>query len=562
MIINYIIIYDYINQKINKYNFTDQTNILVSETNTIGKSSLMKSIYYCLGFNIKVWPTGWDSKQMVFQIKVSKNNRTHLITRQKDLFYIDEQNEILTEKEFSLWLQEFISLNIKLKDKKSKSLVDVYSSEVLLPFYIDQDKSWNGFIFSKTSDSFSRYSNTVTSVIDFFFGINNNKIVNLEIEKNNLEGNLNNVTKKIEAFALLQNENLQFTPPVYKIDHNENIQSDTILNSDQINYHLSKINNISNNISEINRDQLSIETKINNANREISELTKLKQEYRKKFIEIKHVCVHCNSKLTKEQSLTRLKLRNNNLEINEQLDLNKKSKKNYELKLKEIIERKNNLLLEGSRLEDITEKNKQYTDLNYYIEDRVKQEFNNKYFKIEQELVYDKNELISNISNLRKDIIKEKKRGSELKKTIKKSYDELINEYERFFKDIKLDDIKFYTFKEVTGSGIDSNKKMLALYTLYANLISQFSPYNLPFAMDSFIKNETAINLKQQMFSFLSKYYLSINNQVFFSIIKENIQYINNTEDYNFINLDKPILQDINEDNRSLLNSLYILDMN
>lgn len=138
----------------------------------------------------------------------------------------------------------------------------------------------------------------------------------------------------------------------------------------------------------------------------------------------------------------------------------------------------------------------------------------------------------------------------------------MINEYERFFKDIKLDDIKFYTFKEVTGSGIDSNKKMLALYTLYANLISQFSPYNLPFAMDSFIKNETAINLKQQMFSFLSKYYLSINNQVFFSIIKENIQYINNTEDYNFINLDKPILQDINEDNRSLLNSLYILDMN
>ncbi|AET57155.1 hypothetical protein HPL003_01855 [Paenibacillus terrae HPL-003] len=107
---------------------------------------------------------------------------------------------------------------------------------------------------------------------------------------------------------------------------------------------------------------------------------------------------------------------------------------------------------------------------------------------------------------------------------------------------------------------MDSNKKLLALYTLYSNLISEFSKVKIPFAMDSFIKNESSSELREKMFSFLSKYYLSIEGQSFFSIIKENVKYLEQDENkYHFVDLKKPILKDIDETNGHLIKAFDIL---
>lgn len=107
---------------------------------------------------------------------------------------------------------------------------------------------------------------------------------------------------------------------------------------------------------------------------------------------------------------------------------------------------------------------------------------------------------------------------------------------------------------------MDANKKMLAFYTAYTNLVHEYSSISVPFAMDSFIKNETAAELKEQMFIFLSKYYLSIDGQIFFSIINENVKYLNQEDKYNFIYLEKPILDEINDNNKYLVKSFDIID--
>ncbi|MCU5237881.1 hypothetical protein OCA28_29255, partial [Bacillus cereus] len=195
-----------------------------------------------------------------------------------------------------------------------------------------------------------------------------------------------------------------------------------------------------------------------------------------------------------------------------------------------------------------------------YIADMVNQEILNNYNTVELNLLNEEIKKYDSIKIVKKEILKEQKLGNQKKSTIKKKYEELINEYERFFEGIKLDDIKFYSFKEVTGSGIDANKKMLALYTLYANLIDKYSKIKVPWAMDSFIKNETAAELKEQMFGFLSKHYFSINGQIFFSIISENVKYLDQKNKYNFINLEKPILEKINEENKILVKSFKIIN--
>ncbi|PFS47127.1 hypothetical protein [Bacillus cereus] len=556
MIIESIIIYDYINQRIKKFNFDPRTNIFVSELNTVGKSSLIKSIYHCLGYSIKIWPSNWNINNMVFQLEVTNGDRKHLITRHKNLFYIDDRKEILTEKEYSMWLQNFLNIHIKIKDKKSKLLSDVYASEILLPFYVDQDKSWNGFVFSKSSDSFARYNNTVKNVFDFYFEIANKTLIDLAIEKSRIEMELSDTHKKRDALHLLENEHSAFSKPVNVI----NIIDKDKVNISQTNNYLQMVNSLNESVADIDNDIIDLETKINEISREITELNKLNKSYNKKFNEIKYACIYCNSKLTHEQSLTRLKIRNNQYEIVEQLDNNKRLKEEYKYNKEEKIVKKNKLLNKILETEKALQNKKKYSEIDSYIADMVNQEILNNYNTVELNLLNEEIKKYDSIKIVKKEILKEQKLGNQKKSTIKKKYEELINEYERFFEGIKLDDIKFYSFKEVTGSGIDANKKMLALYTLYANLIDKYSKIKVPWAMDSFIKNETAAELKEQMFGFLSKHYFSINGQIFFSIISENVKYLDQKNKYNFINLEKPILEKINEENKILVKSFKIIN--
>lgn len=557
MIIENIIIYDYINQRIKKISFKPQANIFASELNTVGKSSLIKSIYHCLGYSIKIWPSNWNINNMVFQLKVKNADREHLITRHKNLFYIDDKQETLTEKEYSIWLQDFLNIFIKIKDKKSKLLSDVYASEILLPFYVDQDKSWNGFVYSKSSDSFSRYNNTVKNVFDFYFEIANKKLIDLEIEKSSIELKLNNTHKKIEALNLLESEHSTLPKPENVINVIFNSKKDEL----QINNYLKMISSLNKFVADIDNNIIELETKINQVSREITELNKLKKSYNNKFNEIKYACIHCNSKLTHEQSLTRLKIRNNQYEIVEQINKNKRLKEEYEYNKKEQTAEKNALLDKILETEKILQNSNEYFNLDSYIADRVNQEITNNYITVEQNLFNEKDNSLDSIKKINKKISSEKKLGNQKKAGIKKKYEELINEYELYFQSVKLDDIKFYSFKEVTGSGMDANKKMLALYTLYTNLIDEYSNIRVPFAMDSFIKNETSTELKEQMFGFLSKYYLSIKGQTFFSIINENIKYLDEKNKYNFINLERPILEEINENNKFLVKAFEVIDI-
>ncbi|MEK4967844.1 hypothetical protein MKX29_09400 [Cytobacillus sp. FSL R7-0696] len=556
MIINKIIIYDYIDKRVREFVFTPDTNIFVSKLNTVGKSSLIKSIYHSLGYSIKIWPSNWNINNMMFQVTVTNGERKHIITRHKNLFYIDGRKQILNEKEYSSWLQDFLKIHIKIKDKKNKTLSDVYASEILLPFYIDQDKSWNGYIYSKSADSFARYNNTVKNIFDFYFNIANKNIIDLEIKKSGIETEISVIEKKIEALSLLGKEHKEFSRPMRVI----NIRDENELSENQIDKYLIFINELNNGVADIDNKIIELDTKISELSRDKKEFNKLFSSYEKKFAEIKYSCIHCNSKLTQEQSLTRLRIRNNQYEIIEQIDKCKHQIEAFEMEKEQEVSEKNKLLEKIKETEETLRKTNEYKEVDAYINDRVNQEITNKYITVEQKLVNEIYQKDNNIKEVNKSISKERKIGNQKKSEIKKKYEELLNEYERYFNDIKLDDIKFYSFKEVKGSGIAANKKMLALYTIYTNLIANYAEVKVPFAMDSFIKNETAEELKKQMFGFLSKHYLSINGQIFFSMIKENVKYLDQSIDYNFINLEKPILEEINSKNENLIKNFKIID--
>lgn len=48
------------------------------------------------------------------------------------------------------------------------------------------------------------------------------------------------------------------------------------------------------------------------------------------------------------------------------------------------------------------------------------------------------------------------------------------------------------------------------------NLLDSMEDFGLPFAIDSFVKNETDSIALEKMFGAIDKYFLTLNNQTFF----------------------------------------------
>ena len=127
-----------------------------------------------------------------------------------------------------------------------------------------------------------------------------------------------------------------------------------------------------------------------------------------------------------------------------------------------------------------------------------------------------KNTITKSISE-KKRLIKEKSIKS------KTMFQQLKNIANLELKEINLNEIDYFDFREVKSSGNDANQNILALYIIYFNVVAKFSDYTLPFGMDSFIKNETSQEFKSAMFKYVEKTLFKLSRQIFFSIIEENL---------------------------------------
>ena len=166
MIIESFSILDFKTKEARTFDFKSGTNLIISNGNTEGKSSLLKSLYYTLGFDVRQFPSGWNKDDMYFQITVDINNQEYNITRQKDLFRVSDSTEIMNVKEYSEWLSKKLNTHMELPNVYTKELHTAYSSALILPFYIDQDDSWEGVLYKKVTDTLNQYSGIPKNIFE------------------------------------------------------------------------------------------------------------------------------------------------------------------------------------------------------------------------------------------------------------------------------------------------------------------------------------------------------------------------------------------------------------
>lgn len=536
MIIENILIVDLKNKEANQFDFKDQANLIISKNNIQGKSSLLKSIYFTLGLDIKTFPKGWNTDDMMFRISVKNDNKKHKIIRFRDSYKVDD-SDFMQGYAYSLKLQEILGINMLLKNWRTKELSLGYSSALILPYYIDQDNSWQGIPYKSVTNGVNHYDAVPTSIFEYIFGLSDEDIQELELQKkleNNKKTELTNQIDVLGEYKKEEQEKLTKVSNINPID-TESVES-------QIQYFLDLLNRYNKNIQSYKTHLIKRKTELNNIEQDLEELKNLLKITRKDYKDINTICTHCNSELTVEQSLTRLNLNHNILEIQEAILLYEKDRDKAIKKIDEYRKKKNDVDDEVKLIKTEISNSKALLEIHEYIDASAKEKTISNLEQNIHKKILGRDSIDQVINGINAKIRSLKKDKKELSTNLKNDYNTLIAEISKELSNVTIDELDFLKFKNISGSGMNSNKLFLSYYLIYFNLLDKHGRYSFPFGMDSFIKNEASSDNEVEMFEMFEKYLLELDHQSFFSILNENLKYLKSDNDYHLIKLDKRVL--------------------
>jgi hypothetical protein len=141
-----ILIADTEKSRAKRVEFQPGLNVITSGDNHVGKSSLAKSLYYCLGAEIN-YDSSWRSTRKMYALDFVVNDKSYRIVRQNKIFLVFCGDELVrmcssVSKELAPTLEEIFGFSVYLPDKDTKRHVMAPPVFTYLPYYIDQDTGW------------------------------------------------------------------------------------------------------------------------------------------------------------------------------------------------------------------------------------------------------------------------------------------------------------------------------------------------------------------------------------------------------------------------------------
>ncbi|WP_156292694.1 hypothetical protein [Serratia oryzae] len=156
----------------NQFTFPKRLNLITGKDNSIGKSTLAKSLLWSLGCD-PIFDQEWKSNDIKSILYFTLNNKEYFTCRGSHSIIFGAidgtaKRYINVTGEYSKDFSDLINFRMKLPNRIDGTLETPPPAYYYLPFYIDQIKSW-----SSPWDSFEnlgQYANWKTSLIKYFTG--------------------------------------------------------------------------------------------------------------------------------------------------------------------------------------------------------------------------------------------------------------------------------------------------------------------------------------------------------------------------------------------------------
>ena len=155
LIITSITIVDLTNKEAKRIRFSEDKNLLTSERNHLGKSVIMKSIYYTLGAEV-FFPKPIKAVNLLTYIDFVVDNFDYRVCRLNRGFVLYKNREFVKKyisvEAFRDALEDIFKLQINLVGKDALgTITKCPPAFYYMPYYIDQENGWavNSFSFDR-----------------------------------------------------------------------------------------------------------------------------------------------------------------------------------------------------------------------------------------------------------------------------------------------------------------------------------------------------------------------------------------------------------------------------
>lgn len=491
-------ILDSLNSKAFHETFKKGLNLIVGEKDS-GKTSLARAIMYTFGCDVRNFELQNQNSNLCFIIEFTVNQSDYILVRRKlvkkgkgknyfKLFSDNESYTYFSTKDFKEKLNEVLNIELETLDKQGQK-TKLYPNHLFLPFYMDQDYSWQTYL-SSTFSNVKFVNNYKKIILEFYTGMRSNEYYRLSLRKNEQKKRLLYTDSLIESKKAILQENLANMKIIEDVDVAkfqekykivlsvyENIVSTEHKLKDKYNKSLYEQNRMENQIAQL--DQV--------INQIIPE-------------ELEAHCPNCNQLIHKEMS------------DNYELLLKKENLINEREKLVLLfMENRNELSIIKSELKNTLEKESALneklnaTNKSVSLSDRAESyAFSQVNIKLEKEV----NELISKREEIEEELELVEKQLSELNKnSIHEKYQKLmISAFEEL--DIPFSFNAYYrtNFESVNinQSGLSKVQAFLSQYlSIYEIIEKNELCTSLPMYIDTYIKDDFSKNDFNQTTDFL-----------------------------------------------------------
>lgn len=457
-----------------KIKFHPKTTVILGANDT-GKSSLVKSIYWTFGAEPAVIHPEWKKLDIVSLVRFSVDGKRYSILRQGNFFALfDNVNNLISKyssvtKELGPELAKIFSFNIKLLGHDGSEITPP-PAYYLLPFYVDQDKSW--------TDSWAGFTKLLqiprwrSPMIDYHVGFKDNDDYLLKSEKDqiNLIVQSLNSERSIYEKALIEikkdESEVDFDLDIntYKKEVEELLET-----SQRLNILESKLKS---NLVTLFNDRSAITHQIDVVN---STLAEVKGDYDYALNHVDVECPTCGQHYTnsfaERFSIAKDEYRCNELlselhlsliELNKKIDLKQNeydSNHEYSIAMENLLAKKKGLLSLGEIIHGEGKK-----QMKKFLKDKL------------NAIDYKLQDFIAEIKRIEKDQKNKAKSEKERKALIQNTYLFKMKEYLEILNVSKLTVDSYYDIKFIISeTGSDRPRALLAYYFVVLNLIKEFS---------------------------------------------------------------------------------------
>lgn len=270
--------------------FTEGINIITSKDNQLGKSTIMKSMYYCLGGEV-FFADRLNLKTKMHFLELEIKGESYVFIRHNKTIIVKEKlnvHKFNSSKELSHFLSEILELKIMLETKEKKYLIapPVFT---FLPYYIDQDYGWTPEL--KSFNNLNQFDKNKRKIHSYFhLSLLDEKFVEMQVRKKEIEIEVKSLSDDVKnAETLLEYINSTLTSYENEIDGDAlKVKYETAL---------IKYKKYSYDINQVRKHLLKLHEEIYKVDSAIEGLNKTSRDHERAMKNIKKTleveCPHC-----------------------------------------------------------------------------------------------------------------------------------------------------------------------------------------------------------------------------------------------------------------------------